>query len=471
MRECYKINVDMAIIAAFMVPHPPVAVPEVGRGSEKDIPETERGYGDVADEIARLKPDTIIISSPHAEAYADYFQIADAEVGLGSLSQFGAPDVSFRVFYDRELIKEISFIARSEGFPAGTEGEKERYLDHGTMVPLYFIQKKYRDFKIVRVGLSGLSLLDHYRFGQIIKKAVDNMGRRAVFIASGDLSHCQKADGPYGYKPAGPKYDEQIMRIMGQANFGELLTFNPTLMSEAEECGHRSFVIMAGALDRTSVDATVFSHEATFGVGYGICRFLVKGDDPSRAFGELYLSREELMAKEQAEKADVYVRLARLAIETRLTTGKIISVPSTLPSEMRNNRAGVFVSIHEKGELRGCIGTISPVRKNIAEEIIFNAIAAAEEDPRFEPITAQELPYLSISVDVLSAPIPILSVSDLDPKKYGVVVESDGKRGVLLPDLEGIDTAEEQVSIAKRKAGIGPNEDVQLYRFEVVRHT
>jgi AmmeMemoRadiSam system protein A/AmmeMemoRadiSam system protein B len=460
----------MAIIAAFMVPHPPIIVPEVGNGSEKEIAATTQAYAEVASKIAELKPDTIIISSPHADAYADYFQIADGDVGIGSFTQFGAPNVTFRVFYDRELVKRISLLAASESFPAGTEGEQERYLDHGTMVPLYFIQQEVRDFKIVRLGLSGLSLLDHYHLGQIIKKAVEDLGRRAVFVASGDLSHCQKADGPYGFKPAGPKYDEQIMKIMGSADFGSLFTFDQGLLNQAEECGHRSFVILAGALDRTAVEALPLSHEATFGVGYGICQYIVKGPDPSRAFSELYLSREALLAKATAEKSDPYVRLARAAIKSYITSKRQIGVEPTLPAVMRTAKAGVFVSIHKFGELRGCIGTIAPEKDSIAEEIIANGIAASTEDPRFDPIQVSEFPFLDISVDVLTPPIPIISPADLNPKIYGVIVESGNKRGVLLPNLEGVDTIKDQLDIAKRKAGIEGDEDLQLYRFEVVRH-
>ncbi len=460
----------MAIIAAFMVPHPPIIVPEIGKGSEKEISATTKAYAEVAAKIAELKPDTIIISSPHAEAYSDYFQIADGDIGIGSFAQFGAPNVSFRVFYDRELVKRITFLATSESFPAGIEGEKERYLDHGTMVPLYFIQQEIRDFKIVRLGLSGLPLLDHYRMGQIIKKAVEDLGRRAVFVASGDLSHCQKTDGPYGFKPEGPKYDEQIMKVMGSADFGSLFTFNQALLSQAEECGHRSFVIMAGALDRTAVEASPLSHEATFGVGYGIVQYIVKEPDPSRAFADLFLSREAIIAKEQAEKADPYVRLAKSAIRSYITSKRHLGVDPNLISPLRNTKAGVFVSIHKFGELRGCIGTIAPEKDSVAEEIIANGIAAATEDPRFNPITESELPYLEISVDVLTPPIPILSPEDLNPKVYGVIVESGDKRGVLLPNLEGVDTIKDQLDIAKRKAGIEGDEDLQLYRFEVVRH-
>jgi len=165
-----------------------------------------------------------------------------------------------------------------------------------------------------------------------------------------------------------------------------------------------------------------------------------------------------------------YVRLARETIENYVKQGKIITPPKDLPEEMINQKAGVFVSLKKFGDLRGCIGTFMPTQENIAQEIIKNAISAAIDDPRFSPVTVFELEDLSISVDVLSAPEEVKDTSQLDPKKYGVIVSSGYKKGLLLPDLEGVDTVEYQIDIAKRKAGIYPGEKVKLYRFEVKRY-
>jgi AmmeMemoRadiSam system protein A len=163
------------------------------------------------------------------------------------------------------------------------------------------------------------------------------------------------------------------------------------------------------------------------------------------------------------------VELARLTIETYVREGREVKPPVELIPEMRQ-RAGAFVSLHAHGELRGCIGTIQPTQPNLALEVIHNAIMAATEDPRFPPVAPYELSDLDISVDVLSAPEPVSSLADLDVKRYGVIVQSGFRRGLLLPDLDGVDTAECQVDIARRKAGIGPNEPVQLSRFQVHRH-
>lgn len=452
-----------------MVPHPPILVSEVGKGEEKKAQATLDALDKVGAEIARLKPDTIIISSPHAEAYADYFQISDGEIVTGSFSQFGAPGVTFRCQYDFELVERISLLAKKQSFPAGSEGNDERYLDHGTMVPLYFINKHYTSYRLVRVGLSGLSNIDHYRFGEIIKKACDEEDKRVVYLASGDLSHCQKEDGPYGFKPEGPAYDQKIMQVMGTASFGDLFTFDPAFLDSAEECGHRSFAIMAGALDRTAVSSQALSHEAPFGIGYGVCEYLVTGPDETRNYAETYYSKMTLEMKKKREAADPYVKLAYAALDAYVKNGTTLSSEGVLP-EISSQKAGAFVSIHEFGQLRGCIGTTAPTQDDLAKEIIMNAISAASEDPRFDAIEARELPYLEVSVDVLSPYEEIKDLTELNPKKYGVIVENNGRRGLLLPDLPGVETEDDQIAIAKKKAGIAPDESVKIYRFTVVRH-
>lgn len=163
------------------------------------------------------------------------------------------------------------------------------------------------------------------------------------------------------------------------------------------------------------------------------------------------------------------VKLAKETVEKFVLNGETAQIPADLSSEMKG-RAGVFVSIKENGELRGCIGTFSPCTKNVACEIIQNAISAATQDPRFLPVSPEELNGLEYSIDVLTSPEKVADKKELDPKKYGVIVKSSERRGLLLPDLEGVDTVDEQISIASMKAGIHPSEKIELYRFEVKRY-
>ena len=173
---------------------------------------------------------------------------------------------------------------------------------------------------------------------------------------------------------------------------------------------------------------------------------------------------------------NLYVDLAKKTIEKYLSAGEVFNADfnaDNAPDEIKRKKAGCFVSIHKKSndELRGCIGTIMPSYKNLAAEVVGNAISACR-DPRFEPIAKEELDNLDISVDVLSEPEPIASQNLLDPKKYGVIVKAkDGRTGLLLPDLEGIDDVMYQVAIARQKAGIASDEPIFLYRFTVDRYT
>ena len=442
----------MSIVGAYVVPHPPLIVPEVGRGGEKQIEATREAYLRVAREIAALRPETVILSSPHAPMYADYFHISAGERAEGSFAQFRAPQVRFRESCDTELVEAIERLAREEDFPAGTLGRRSSELDHGTMVPLYFIRQFCPEFKLVRVGLSALPLSEHYRLGQLIRRAVEETGRRAVYVASGDLSHKLQARGPYGFAPEGPEYDARVMDVLERAAFGELLSFDEGFCERAAECGHRSFVIMAGALDGASVKAERLSHEDVTGVGYGVCMFRPTGEVADAS-------------------GDAWVKLARQSVESYVRRRKVLDVPDGLPEELTNTRAGAFVSIHKHGRLRGCIGTIAPTRKSLAEEIIRNAFSAATRDPRFPPIRPDELGQLEIHVDVLGDPEDIDSEAELDVKRYGVIVTRGFRRGLLLPDLDGVDDVATQVAIARQKAGIAPTEPVQLQRFEVVRHS
>ncbi len=466
------------ILAAVMVPHPPLIVPEVGRGEEKKIQKTIDAYREAAEWITAYQPETIVILSPHQTMYADYFHISPGKGAKGDLGNFRAGNVKFGVSYDTDFVEELCLLADRRSLPAGTLGEREKSLDHGTMVPLYFLEQFYHDYKIVRIGLSGLPLVRHYELGECIREAAVRLNRKTVIIASGDLSHRLKEDGPYGFREEGPEYDRSIMKVMGTGDFSELFSFSEKFCDKAGECGHRSFTIMAGAFDQTEVKVKQLSYEGPFGVGYGVCTFEAVGENSARNFRQQFEEKERLRLAGLREKEDVYVRLARRTIEKYIISGRKLQMQGDLPKELRKEmpeellerRAGAFVSIRKDGQLRGCIGTIQAVQSCLGEEIIENAVSASVRDPRFSPIEPEELESLVISVDVLGETEKISSPEELDTERYGVIVTKGRRRGLLLPNLEGIDTVEEQIAIAKQKAGIGAREEVELERFEVVRH-
>lgn len=461
----------MSMLGAIITPHPPVLLPEVGGGREREIAATDRAMRTAAETVAAWQPDVIIVSSPHTILYRDYFHIAPGDGAVGDMSRFGAPEVRIQASYDTLLREEIIRRAEAEGLHAGTLGQRDSELDHGVLIPLYYLRKAGVRCPIVRMGLSGFSPLDHYRLGKCVQDAVNALGRRAVFLASGDLSHKLKADGPYGYAPEGPQFDDAVTHTMASGDFLEFLTIDPALCERAAECGLRSFQVMAGALDGLAVEPQLLSHEGTFGVGYAIALFPVTGRDDSRCYEKDYLlAKNDRLATRKASE-DPWVKLARRSLETYVKTGqRLTSLPEDLPAEMTTQQAGAFVSLHKNGQLRGCIGTIAPTCDNLAWEIVQNAVSACSRDPRFSPVRPDELDELEYSVDVLGAPEPVDSPAALDPKTYGVIVSCGGRRGLLLPDLDGVDSVDAQLSIALQKGGIRENETYKIERFKVVRH-
>ena len=461
----------MPMLGAILTPHPPVLLPEVGRGREQEIGATGRAMAAAAEEVARWKLDVLIVASPHTILYGDYFHISPGSGAAGDMSAFGAPQVRVEVRYDIPLRNEIVSRAQAAGLEAGTLGQRDPSLDHGVLIPLYFLRKAGVSCPIVRLGLSGFSPLAHYRLGQCVAEAVEAVGRRAVFVASGDLSHKLKADGPYGFAPEGPVFDDAVTQAMASGDFLRFLTMDPSLCERAGECGLRSFQMMAGALDGLAVAPRLLSHEGTFGVGYAVALFPVTGRDESRRFAAACEQAQRDRLHQRRANEDPWVQLARLSLETYVRTGKRLDrLPDGLPQALTGQAAGAFVSLHINGRLRGCIGTIAPTQENVAWEIVCNAVSACSRDPRFPPVGADELDALEYSVAVLGRPEAVDSPDQLDPRQYGVIVSCGQRRGLLLPDLDGVDTVEEQLDIARQKGGIHAGEPYQIQRFKVVRH-
>lgn len=460
----------MSILAAYIMPHPPLAVPAVGRGQEGKIKSTLDAFEKTAKEIGDLNPDTLLIITPHSIIYSDYLHISPGPSGEGDFSMFGDNTVKIRADYDRELVNLISDLAYQEGLAGGTLGERDKKLDHGVLVPLYFIEKHLKDFKLVRMGVSGLSSLDHYNFGKLISKAAESLGRRVVVVGSGDLSHRLLEEGPYSYAPEGPIFDERVTKAMATGDFLDFFRFTDEDCDAAGECGLRSFLVMAGALDGLAVEANLLSYEGPYGVGYAVASFHPKGKDATRHFDLAFEKERDKELAEVRQKEGDLVALARKALENYVKTRKYIKADDSLAEELKTTKAGTFVTIKKDGKLRGCIGTIEASRKNLAEEIINNAVSAGTGDPRFDPVTEEELDQLVYSVDVLGQAEEIDSKEMLDPKNYGVIVSKGSKRGLLLPNLEGVNTIDEQLEIVLQKAGISERDKYKIERFQVVRH-
>ena len=462
------------IIAYVTMPHPPIIIPEVGRGEEKKIKNTYDACERIGREIAEIKPEVIIVVTPHGTMFSDAIALSFENSISGSLKQFGAPEVSMTFEIDMDLTQKI--IDKSGGNNITTvkatgsnlkKYGREYELDHGSIVPLHFVKDKYDSFKLVHITYGGLNPIQLYRFGKIIKEAVEESNKNVVFIGSGDLSHRLKDEGPYNYSPYGEKFDKKIISLLTKGDVAGVFNINPEMIENAGECGLRSYYIMLGSMNGNEIKGELLSYEGTFGVGYAVMKFELKSNDRdilSEIIGE---KRKRYM--ERVNNEDVYVRLARESLTHYLIEGNYMDQPNYVTKEMTNNKRGVFVSLKKFGALRGCIGTIFPITANISKEIMRNAVEAGQGDPRFSPVLEGELEDIVFSVDVLTEPIAALK-EELNPKKYGVIVRSGRNSGLLLPDLEGINTIEEQISIVLNKASISPNESYSIEKFEVIRH-
>jgi len=345
------------------------------------------------------------------------------------------------------------------------------------LVPLWFLSRVVETpIPLLHLTYGMLSGPVLFRIGQAIRRAADHIGRRVAFIASGDLSHRLLASGPYGYDPAGPVLDHQIVQALSgnwqdQAEkLAELFRLPHETLDHAAECGLRSLQVLIGFLDGDAIEGTCLSYEGPFGVGYGVCLFREppEGASSRPSLLPLIMKERDQIHSGKPKEAHPFVRLARQSLTHYLQTGDRMKKPENLPDELFRQQKACFVSLKKDGELRGCIGTLRPATGSLAQEIISNAVSAGVHDPRFPPVSEDELDDLTVSVDVLSASEPATR-SMLDPHVYGVIVRYGSRSGVLLPDLEGVDTVEQQLAIALRKAGIRPDEPFVIERFTVDR--
>jgi len=459
-----------------LFPHPPIVLPEVGKKESAKVRTTYQAMEKLAQEIVKLNPEVIVTVSPHGPVFSDAFTLNALDSLQGDMKNFGAPlvKVAFNSApKEREAI--LTECRNQQLFCVSLEKNSyEKYelseeLDQGLVVPLSFLYRLGWRGKLLPVNMAFLSYEELYNFGKCINKALEELNISWVFLASGDLSHRLQQGAPAGYSPRGAVFDEIVRQSVREGDVKRLLNIDSELVEEAGECGLRPFIMALGVLDGYAIEAEELSYEGPFGVGYMVARLKRGPQLPERELSAtLYRERSERI-KKVIEGESLSVSLARQSLKEYLTTRQYLKVPKNA-EELWQKKAGAFVSLKKHGQLRGCIGTIEPTRSNLAEEIIYNAVSAAVQDPRFTPVLPEELEELTISVDVLEKPEEIASLAELDPRVYGVIVSHGTRRGLLLPDLPGIDTPEEQVRIARQKAGIDEGESVELQRFKVTRY-
>lgn len=268
----------MSIVAAYAVPHPPLIIPAVGRGQERGIQDTVDAFQQVAREIVELKPELLIVTSPHAPCFRDAFHVTTDAHLYGDMSRFRAPFERLQADVDTAFARDLIARMREDGILAVGSDAYRDPMDHATYVALFFVREAYHaaggegdlPCPVARIGLSGFSYETHRRAGQIMAEAVEASGKRTVFIGSGDLSHKLLEEGPYGFTPEGPVFDAKIGEIFSSGDLEGLFEFDEDFADAAAECGLRSFQMMAGAIQELGFSSELLSLEGPYGVGYGV---------------------------------------------------------------------------------------------------------------------------------------------------------------------------------------------------------
>lgn len=438
-----------APVLGIIAPHAPIMVPDVG-GSKAMVTAGSIEALRIAEQaLRRFAPDTLVVISPHAPRLSDAFAVDTTAHAEGSFAEFGAVHTRISVSTDVEFAERLLDLLGARGIPGASRAEhphlRPGVLDHGVLVPLSILDPR-GTIPCVGLSVSDLSHDHHRQLGAAVGDVAELLGRRVAFLASGDLSHRLTPQAPAGYSPRGAEFDEQVVGLLRAGNLDAMIGIDADLVREAGECGLRPLIALSGALPNQEV--RFLHYEAPWGVGY-VTALAGRRDDIGPWEHEV-------------------VRLARHAIETYVVSGTTVESPRladpTLPS-----RAGVFVSLHCQERLRGCVGTVEPIHRDLATEIVSNAIKAASTDPRFPAVAPHELSGLRLKVDIVG-PRERCAFEDLDPAVFGVVVSAGSRRGVLLPDIDGVDSPTAQVRIALRKAAIHPDEPYELERFRVERY-
>lgn len=431
------------------MPHAPVLIPLVGRGRERDASATVDAMRMASQWVVEKKPDVLVVVSPHAERASQAFGICRQEEWLGDLGRFGLEEIKLRLPGHPELAYRLAKVAEEQKVKTWFVNSTEE--DHGAFVPLWFLQEAGWSGPVLVVGLTMMDNWLEGAFGQAIRETIKRSGLKTVLIASGDMSHRLKPGAPAGFHQDASKFDLSVIDMLRGGNLDKVNSIDEVLRENAGEDVIASLRMASGVLQGASQGHRVLSYEGPFGVGYGVA----------------------ILFEEQMNEGSVKQTGERLpGIARQSVTDALIGVQSEPPppqNDFEKAANGVFVTLRTKaGRLRGCIGTLQPREKNTVAEVWRNARAAAFSDRRFEPLAKHELGDLEFEVSVLHGMESVASKADLDAKRYGVVVSTeDGRRGVLLPDLEGVESVEQQVMIASQKGMIVEEEPVTFQRFQV----
>lgn len=335
----------------FLMPHPPIIIPEVGKGEENKVIKTLKACKKVGKLINKINPETIIVISPHGTIFRDAMSIISSDEIRGDLFRFNTDEVNLKYNIDTDLVREIKNFSDEMDIHLAliNEGTAVEYgitleLDHGGIVPLYYVNKNSK-YKIIHITYSMLSPIDHLKFGNCIRKAVEKINKNVVFIASGDLSHRLTKDGPYEYSESGKIFDTKLIEILLKGNMKKLFNIEKTLINEAGECALRSLYILAGFLNSEFIVSDLYSYEGNLGVGYAIMNF-------KEGRGDLLCSINNIREKEhnrRLKEGSIYTRIARKSLDYYFRFGKILEIKDIEDiGELKEKKGGVFCFIENK---------------------------------------------------------------------------------------------------------------------------
>jgi len=443
------------------MPHAPILVPEVGRERLQPAAASVAAMKLAATRLAARQPQAVVVISPHSPRKSGAFGLWGGSRLWGSFHQFGAPSVVVELPNDLRLRAEVIVQARQMGLR--TWDIPNESLDHGALVPLWYFANAGWSGPTVVLSLNNPGEGQLSELGRALASAVARLNLRVALVASGDMSHRLTPDAPAGYEPRGRDFDDQFIACLRRGAYGELKLLDSDLQELAGEDVLDSTLVGLAAVDWQATGHEVLSYEGPFGVGYGVA---VLFD------AEAAVARTDEAAQEERCRqvwAETLPRVARDALRAALFETAEIVPPAE--NDCLAVRRGVFVTIlGPRGELRGCVGTLSPKCRNVVEETRHAVRAAAFSDGRFAPVTAEEFPGLRLEVHVLAPLEDVASETEFGPGHYGVVVTTaDGREGCLLPGIPEVRTVQQQIDLARRKGGIQRGERVRLQRFETAK--
>lgn len=447
---------------------------------------TIRAMKDIALDIAKTKPEVIVIVSKEGNVFSDVVSV-DYEMTLkGNLTGLDE-DVSMEKSCDMGLLEEINRRSGREELPVFMLNQDkaqdfgvEVTLSPASIIPLTFVDKVYPEYKIVQVTAGEIGREDLYKTGMIIREAIEANKKPAYVLVAENQSQALES-GNETYKEAGLAYDAQVEGDLGNENYLSLLTMDQHVVDHADTEGFEPLVLMLGMFEKIKTDTDVLSYEDIKGTGCLVSKtsFNLEGDfilpsvleeyqEKKARDREVLLAHESEVIKMIRAAAELWIQKQRkLDLDTYLETMQ----DEAVKKQLVNQKAGVYVTVFKDNRLRGRMGSVSPTAENVGQALINYTIEALSYDPQFVPVEEEELPQLTFNADIVERPEIIDSADELDPVKYGVVVEQGVYRGGVLPNQPEYKKPGEQVSAALEKAGLHPEvmdpvEKLVISRFE-----